>query len=234
MTPRAPSDSLMALVDEVNDAHFWGRSLPADRRKILAGAIARRQGAAGAYAATFALSPAERTGGIKLFTGEPTQSAAARHIAGEEACRALRLLKPADRAARAALQKATENLLGCLSRSEAMTDHRMGGNPGLFCCGRCSVAVWRHLLAGGLDRREERLAAGIKRLRQHRTQGGRWNTFPFWYMILALIEADVSEAIAELQHAAPLLKRAASRRSSDASSYAQRRHEIAVRAMALV
>jgi hypothetical protein len=232
--PRNTTDSLIELVDEVNDAHFWGRSLAADRRKALAGKIAQRQGAGGAYAATFALSPVERLGGIKLFTGEPTQSAAARHIAGEEACRALRLLKPADRAARAALDTATENLLRCLSRSEAMTEHRMGGNPGLFCCGRCTVAVWRHLLAGGFDRREERLTAGIKRLRQHRTEGGRWNTFPFWYTISALLEADVSEAIAELKHAAGMLERAAARPPSDGSPYAQRRHEIAVRAMALM
>lgn len=229
--PRTTTDSLMALVDEVSDAHFWSRSLSADRRRALAGAITQRQGAAGAYAETFALYPDERTDGIKLFTGEPTQSAAARHIAGEEACRALRLLKPTDRAARAALDTATENLMGCLARSEAMTEHRMGGNPGLFCCGRCTVAVWRHLLAGGFDRREERLAAGIKRLRQHRTKGGKWNTFPFWYTISALVEADVSEAVTELKHAAPLLQRAAASRPSDHSPYAHRRHEIAVRSM---
>ena len=46
-------------------------------------------------------------------------------------------------------QAADSGLMRCLER--AAKDPR-NGNPGLYCCGKCSVGLWRNLLAGGLDR----------------------------------------------------------------------------------
>ena len=87
-----------------------------------------------------------------FFTGERTTSASARHISGEEACRVLRLLNVKSRTVNDALREATDALQRCLIRGEEAMDHRMGGNPGIFCCGRCSVSVWRHIVVGGFDR----------------------------------------------------------------------------------
>ena len=91
-------------------------------------------------------------------------------------------------------------------------------NPGLFCCGKCTVGFWRNLLAGGLDRREERLQHGVQHLRSMRDADHGWRKFPFWYTVLALSEIDSGEAKAELKYAAPALERASSFSSSASSS----------------
>jgi hypothetical protein len=112
------------------------------------------------------------------------------------------------------------------------------GNPGLFCCGKCSVGLWRNLLSGGLSRREERLRRGASHLRSVRVQDGErgehgWRPFPFWYTVFALGEmntAGIAEAKAELKYAAPALEHAA-RRPAASTVYARRRQELAVRTL---
>src|SRR5262245_52575635 len=130
--------SLSQTVDALNMAHFDGRALAASERTQVARWIAARQGLPGAYAGTFAGYPAEQSKGIVLFTGERIASASARHILGEEASRALRLLRVRDRSVTAALEAADEGLLRCLARAADDPRHR---NPGLFCCGKCSVGL---------------------------------------------------------------------------------------------
>ena len=115
----------------------------------------------------------------------------------------------------------------CLVR--AANDPR-NTNPGLFCCGKCSVGLWRNLLAGGLDRHDERLRRGASHLRSMRDGENQWRKFPFWYTVLALSEIDAAEAKAELKYAAPALERAASR-AVPSAVYARRRHELAVRVL---
>jgi hypothetical protein len=219
--------SLSQTVDAINAAHVDGRILSAAERGEAARWIAARQGLPGSYGDTFAGFPAERAKGIVLFTGERIQSASARHILGEEASRALRLLRVRDRGVTRALGTADEGLLRCLAR--AAEDPRKR-NPGLYCCGKCSVGLWRNLLAGGLDRQEERLQLGARHLRSMRDHEQGWRRFPFWYTVLALSEMDSGEATSELKHAAPALERAASRPVPSAV-YARRRRELAVRAL---
>jgi hypothetical protein len=103
-------------------------------------------------------------------------------------------------------------------------------NFGLFCCGKCSVGLWRNLLAGGLDRREERLSRGAAHLKSMRDGQHQWRRFPFWYTVLALSEMDNAAAAAELRYAAPELTRVA-KRAVPSATYARRRHEVAVRAL---
>src|SRR5215471_9513036 len=146
--------SLSQTVDAVNEAHFDGRTLTTADRSRAARWIAARQGLPGSYGGTFAGFPSERSRGIVLFTGERITSASARHILGEEASRALRLLGVRDGTVTRALEAADDGLMRCLERAAEDPRRR---NPGLFCCGKCSVGLWRNLLAGGLDRGEERL-----------------------------------------------------------------------------
>jgi hypothetical protein len=115
----------------------------------------------------------------------------------------------------------------CLDRAAEDPRH---GNPGLFCCGKCSVGLWRNLLAGGLDRREERLRHGASHLRSMRDGEQQWRRFPFWYTVLALREMDSAEARTELKYAAPALERAASR-GVPSAVYGRRRHALAVRTL---
>src|SRR5262245_32823472 len=111
--------SLSQTVDAIHAAHFEGRSLGAAERGQAASWIAARQGLAGSYGETFAGFPSERSKGIVLFTGERITSASARHILGEEASRALRLLRVRDRNVTRALEEADEGLMRCLARAAA-------------------------------------------------------------------------------------------------------------------
>ena len=183
--------SLSQTVDAVNATLFEGRKLAAAERRRVARWIAARQGLPGSYAGTFAGFPSERSRGIVLFTGERIASASARHILGEEASRALRLLRVRDRGVTRALEAADDGLMQCLARAAEDPRNR---NPGLYCCGKCSVGLWRNLLAGGLDRREERLRLRRVHLRSVRDGEHGWRRFPFWYTVLALGEMESGEA----------------------------------------
>src|SRR4026209_2670693 len=121
--------SLSQTIDAINTAHFDGRTLAAAERGGAARWIAARQGLPGASAGAFAGSSSERSKGIVLFTGERIASASGRHILGEEASRALRLLRVRDRSVTRALDAADEGLIQCLAR--AAEDPRKG-NPGLY------------------------------------------------------------------------------------------------------
>lgn len=218
--------SLSQTVDAINAMHFEGRVLAAAERRRAALWMAARQGLPGAYGGTFAGFPSERSG-IVLFTGERPTSASARHILGEEAARALRQLRVRDPNVTRALDAADEGLLRCLARAAA--DPRRT-NPGLYCCGKCSVGLWRNLLAGGLDRHEDRLRSGVLHLRSARDGEHGWRRFPFWYTVLALSEMEGGEAEAELKHAAPALERTANR-AVPSTPYARRRHQLSVRTL---
>lgn len=220
--------SLSQTLDALGALAFEGRALPAPERVRAARWIAARQGLPGAYGDTFSGFPAELARGIVVFTGERITSASARHILGEEASRALRLLRVRDPKARAALERADAGLLSCLAR--AALDPR-NTNPGRYCCGKCTVGLWRNLLSGGLDRQEERLRKGVSgALRAQRAGDGKWRVFPFWYTVLALSEMDLGEARTELKYVAPTLERTA-RRAVPASVHGKRRHELACRAL---
>ena len=220
--------SLSRTVDALNELAFEQRELPSAGRALVAQWIAGRQGLKGAYADMFAGFPAELEQGVVVFTGERITSASARHILGEEASRALRLLRSSDPDGRAALRRANEGMLKRLAR--AALDPR-NSNPGRYCCGKCTVGFWRNLLSGGLDRQEERLRRGVaEALRGMRAGQGKWRVFPFWYTVLALSEMDLPEARAELDYAAPVLEGAAKRRPPS-SIYGKRRHARACRVL---
>jgi hypothetical protein len=124
-----------------------------------------------------------------------------------------------------ALDRATAGLARALDRAAQDPRHANGGT---FCCGKCTVGLWRHLVAGGLDRKDERLRRGVAHLRSARSGDGTWRKFPFWYTVLALSEMDFRKARNEIKYASPLLRRAAERAPAS-SIYARRRHELAVR-----
>lgn len=218
--------SLSDTVDAVNEAIASGQKISAIDRKAAARWIAARQGLPGAYANTFAGFESERKNGIKLFTGERITSASARHILGEEACRALYQLAVRDKDVQEALDRATQGLMQCLARAAA--DPR-NTNVGTFCCGKCTIGLWRHLVVGGLDRQEERLQKGIGYLRSRRDGRGGWRAFPFWYTILTLSEIESPAAAAEIRYASAILERMAKRSSQ--TQYGRRRQVIAEQAM---
>jgi len=199
LNPRSLADT----VDRVNEAFFIERKLPALERKKVARWIAERRGGPGAYWSLFAPTKQDIEKGIKVFTGEKYEYAAARHILGEEACRALLLLDVKEQGVQDELDKAQSGILGRIG-------HYLMPS-GVFCCGPCTVGVWRHLLVA--DRKESRtwVAEGLKALKAHRKDDGTWRRFPFHYTLLALSEMDSSAARGEMRFASAACERRLSR-----------------------
>ena len=195
--------------------------------------IASRQGKAGAYAGMFAPTKKDFEQGIRVFTGERIATrAGTAHILGEEGCRVLILLKAGGKEAREALARATEGMLGRLRhpyRTEAAKRSRVWGQAGVYCCGICSVAYWRHLAVGGLDHQEGRLRSGLKVLKAMRDGKGKWRVFPFFYTLLALSEMDNAGAVREMRYAAAVCQRYLSRRRAEDNVYTQRKRLLAER-----
>jgi hypothetical protein len=218
--------SLAATLDALNDAFFHRRPPAAQQRQQAAAWIAARQGAPGSYADMFAPTEQDLREGIRVYTGEAIDSGAATgHILGEEACRALILLNVPNPGVKAALERARAGML-----SRVLGAEKQGYTRGMYCCGKCSVAFWRHLAVGGLADPERRLAAGLRALKERRTDDGKWRTFPFFYTLLALSETELPGARAELRHAAGVGERYLTRPPT--GPYGARRHEVVRKALA--
>ncbi|MBN1346922.1 MAG: hypothetical protein JXQ73_29805 [Phycisphaerae bacterium] len=208
--------SLAATLDAVNESHFDGRQVSTAKRQQAARWIASRQGLPGSYHGMFAPTETDLTEGIRLFTGEKlTTHAGTSHVLGEEACRALILLRDEYSPVRRALEKATATMVELLARTADGDYWRQ--RPGEYCCGKCTCALWRHMTAGGLKAADpdKWLEAGVKQLRKHRSGDGAWARFPQYYTLLALSEMDLPGAIAEMRYAAPRLERLLKRRGKD-------------------
>lgn len=209
--------SLSRTLDTVNEALFFGRLTPRAERERVSRWIAGRQGRPGSYADMFAPTSLDLKEGIRLFTGEMIRSGAAiRHVIGEEACRALILLKSRSGTVRKALEQASQ---GMLSRLSDPWDRARG----MYCCGTCTAALWRHLTAGGLKDAEKWLVSGVRALKAHRDGEGRWRRFPFYYTLLALSEIELPGAFREMKYAAPACERYLARVRGDSSIIQRRR-----------
>jgi len=218
------SSSLSQTLDNLNEAFFYNTSLSKSDRIQAAEWIASRRGKPGSYASMFAPTEKDFKNDIKLFTGEKvTSRAATGHILGEEACRALILLKPKDAEVRSALKRATAGILKALNSAGP-------SSRGFFCCGTCSASLFRHLAVGGLDKNEKRLVNGLKALKSYREGNGRWGRFPFFYTLLALNEIKLKQAIKEMQYAAPVCERYL-KRTKPNNKYSVRRHDLCERVL---
>jgi hypothetical protein len=216
------TNSLAETLNTLNEAFFLKRDLTWAERIAAARWIADRQGRLGSYAGMFAPTVRDFKNGIKVFTGEAVRSnAATGHILGEEACRALIRLDVPDPKVKAAQARAR---LGMLKRLRD-TENR-GKVHGMYCCGICSVAYWRNVTAGGLDRNQARLTAGMKQLRAHRLGNGQWRRFPFFYTLLALSAIDLKSAAGEMKYAAPVCERYL-KHSHGTGAFARRRRLLA-------
>jgi hypothetical protein len=209
-------ESLAATLDAVSEALYSERPIPQAEREETASWIAGRQGLPRAYADMFAPTAADFAGGVRLFTGEKVSSrVGTSHILGEEACRILLLLDSRQATVVEAMRRASHGMQERLA-SEPPSD-------GMYCCGTCSPAFWRHLAAGGLSDGEALLTAAMRTLKGYRTADGKWRRFPFYYTLLAASEIDLPIAGDELRHAAPACQRLLKRPAGEAGYNARRR-----------
>jgi hypothetical protein len=210
--------SLAATLDAINEALFCQRRISNEEKKETARWIASRQGLPGSYADMFAPTEEDRKEITRVFTGEkPGSLVSASHILGEEACRALILLDVAGREVEQALERARHGIMSRLPKQRPY---------GMYCCGTCTPAFWRHMTAKEFDGGEHCLSAGVEVLRTLRAGNGRWRAFPFYYTLLALSEMEFPGAIEEMRYVAPVCERYVKRSPRD-DQVCQRRRRLA-------
>jgi hypothetical protein len=197
-------DSLYKTVDATQSALFFFQKIGLQEKKDVSQWLADRQGLPGSYRGMFAPTEQDFTDGIQVFTGEKvTSRAAIAHILSEEACRLLLLLGVKSQEVTQALQAASDSMLKSIKESA-----EKGYPKGRYCCGICSVSLWRHLSVGGLPKAEGWLETGTRSLVENRDGNGRWRSFPFYYTLLALSEIEPTLAKKELNYAAPAVESA--------------------------
>ncbi len=219
-------DSLGDTLDALNAAMFERAVLSSGICAETAEWIADRQGLPGSYAGMFAPTGYDYTYGALTFTGEPVRSGAATgHVLSEEACRALfhlsggSLTRDVLPVVNKALERARQGIFHRIEQSEAK-----GQWSGVYCCGTCTVALWRHLAASGMNDDQRRLENGLVELRRSRDGSGRWKRFPFFYTLLALADIDLPAVSDEIRYAEEGIERAL-RRLSKAGSQEQSKHD---------
>lgn len=226
----AQRNNLAGTIDRIAAATFLGRKIPARERRVSAQFIASRLGLPGGYAGAFAETPAERRGTARVFTGENLGTTARRrHVLAEEACRALRLLGRIPAKSTTALRTADTRLLAQFAH---VRERHPESPRGTYCCPFCTVSVWRHAAAGGVQSFARELAEGLRHLRSRRDAAGGWQGFPFFYTLSALLEIDLPGARAELRYAAPHCARLLPTLRA-AEPYVERRRELLRRVLAL-
>lgn len=220
-------DSLGDTIHAINMALFYEQPIEPEKRWEAARWIAERQGLPHSYAGMFAPTPLDYTIGTLTFTGEPVVSESGTgHLLSEEACRVLFRLEVQElNEVSSALQQARRALLRRLQSSQPE-----GIWAGVYCCGMCSVALWRHLGASKIAEDQRRLGHGLFELKRHRDGKGRWKRFPFFYTLLALSELEMDDAVHdEVKYALPVIERALRRvekSDPDAETEIERRRRI--------
>ena len=214
------TNSLVNTLDNINTSILLGETISPQASLEAARWIASRQGGKGAYRGMFAPTEADFKQGIHVFTGETLTCASARHIMGEEAARAAWLLSKQDAEVRAAYERATAWMR---VSAESFQD-------GTFCCGRCTLAFWRHYWVGDFREKDALISRGLQTMKTEHTSDGKWRRFPFYYTIYTLQELDLEAARVELAYAGPAMVRAL--RTKREGRFSERRRLILEKALA--
>jgi hypothetical protein len=205
------STSLVKTLDNINDKFLFGETITQAEGLEAARWIVSQQGEKGSYRGMAAPTPSDFEKGIRLFTGERLLSASARHIMGQEAARATWLLGNQD------------PIVGD-------TYHRAAGwmqeapdfeHSGTYCCGRCTLAFWRHFWVGDFQNKEALITKGLQIMTDLRLGDGKWRRFPFFYAVYTLHDLDLEPALEELKYARPVMEKYL--KNSRADVYSKRR-----------
>lgn len=215
-------NSLAKTIDHLNEIFFYDKIINPKEKITIAKWVAGFQGKLNSYRGMFAPSEKDLKG-IRTFTGERIISnAAIRHILSQESCRALILLDVKNSRVQKALNKATKSFYIAMKHWIALNKPQ-----GMYCCGLCTVSYWRHLAVGGLNKQEEMLTKGLKILKSNRNGSGKWNRFPYWFILLTLDEIDLLQAKDEIKYALSGCENVLKRQSKD--KYSRRKKELAKR-----
>ena len=218
--------SLVSTIDNVNSALFFGKNISKHEAREIAGLISSRLDTEFSYNKSFGVTAKDMRSNVCTFTGERLSSLASmRHIMAEEASRVLIQLSKITGKKVNALESSNAEFMKCLNRAASE------GKPiGTYCCGPCTVGLWRHLAVGGLPEYSNNLPEGIKVLHDYHDGNGRWGRFPFFYTLLALSEIDHPFAQKEIVYAQPECERVLNRLRKD-NQFSIRKRELLLRVL---
>jgi hypothetical protein len=218
--------SLAVTIDKVNDALFFGKTISKKEASDIIEWISTRLDTDYSYNKSFGITAKDMRSKVYTFTGERLSSVVSmRHIIAEEACRVLIQLSEITGKKVIALESSNAEFMKSLRRSES------DGKPiGTYCCGPCTVGLWRHLAVGGLPEYSKNLPEGIKVLHDYHDGAGRWGRFPFFYTLLALSEIDHPFARKEIVYAQPECERVLNHIRKD-NTFSKRKRELLLRVL---
>lgn len=213
--------SLAETIDNVNEAFFYGKKISKKDADVIIDWIRTRLGTEYSYKRSFGITHRDLNSKIYTFTGERLSSPASmRHIMAEEASRVLIQLSKIAKRKIPELERSNKNILGGIMRSE-----EEGKPVGTYCCGPCTVGLWRHMAAGGFGSYSKKLGKGLEVLKSYRDGKGKWGRFPFYYTLLALSEINHPTAKKEMEYARPVIERVLNRARKN-GKFTERRYDL--------
>lgn len=221
--------SLANTIDNVNEALFYNEKISKSEAKEIVKWISSRLNTEYSYNGSFGITAKDfKSNKIYTFTGERLSSPASmRHIMAEEASRVLRQLSEITGAKIPALEESDKRLLKGIKASEAE------GKPvGTYCCGPCTVGLWRNMAVGGLRAYSKKLSKGLTVLKKFRDGKGSWRRFPFYYTISVLSELNSDEAKKEMRYAKGKIERSC--KTMKHGRFSERRFNILITALAKI
>lgn len=157
--------SLYKTVDNVNEALFYGKTISKKEAKEIIRWISGRLDTEYSYNHSYGLTKYDMNHPAYTFTGEKIECASKRHIMAEESCRVMHKLSEITGEKIPSLENTTKVF------TKMLDEYRSYGKPeGTFCCGPCTIGLWRHINAGGLRKHRASLPDGLFALHSSRDE----------------------------------------------------------------
>jgi hypothetical protein len=217
--------SLAQTIDNVNEAFFYDKKISKAEANKIVKWICTRFGTEHSYNGSFGLTSKDMKAKVYTFTGERLQSASMRHIIAEEASRVLIQLSKITGKKIPEFIISSKKLLKNIKYSESIGKH-----IGTYCCGPCTVGLWRHMSVGGFGSYSINLAKGVGVLKSYRDGKGTWGRFPFYYTLLALSEINHPIAKKEIRYAKPVIERKL-RRVNKNGKFSKRKYDLLLKVL---
>lgn len=220
--------SLIETVDNFNEARFFEKNCGNEFDDIVDW-ISSRLGKSGGYLGSFAMTESDWKREFRLFTGERiTTNAGRSHVIAQETTRMLKLI-----------EKEISSSIDVCAVSEQRLSDRIFEDPksiarttGDYCCGICSVALWRCVHAGGYKKYSSSFGKGLKTLGAYRQEEGGWRRYPFYYTLLALWEKHDASSLKEIDFHLQICERKMKALKNKTDQYSKRRYELLSRIIA--
>jgi hypothetical protein len=217
------ASSFAQTIAAANDALFFGRGFAEGGKQQVVSWVLERQIVSGRWSGTFSPTEEDLQSGVQLFTGERLRTKwGTWNVLTAEAARLLILLGGTD-----------PRVATATGRADAWLRHACFASKRCVIgeCAHSFMSYLRYLSVIETTPGSARDSVGwLYTLSQCRDGTGRWERFPFYYTLLALLEMRSEAARNELRYALPACERVRNRRSGG-DVYSERRREVVERVL---